>query len=455
MANQSSLPLFSNQRLYRLIWPLVIEQLLNVLVGMVDVVMVATLGEAAVSGVSLVDSINILLIQFLGALTTGGTVVCSQFIGMGDMRRAGKSAGQLIGLTLAGASAVSAAMLCTGRGLLSLIFGQVEPAVMHNAYIYLMITVCSFPFLALYNSSAALFRSMGNSKISMRMSLLMNGMNVAGNAICIFGLKMGVEGVAIPTLLSRMTAAILLFLLLQRSDDGIRVSFPGDYRPDGGMIRRILGIGIPSGLESSIFQLGKLMLQRLVSTLGTASIAGFAVASNLVTFLYLPGNALGYAMTTVIGQCVGAGEAEQARAYTKKFVGINYGFLAVLGAVLGVGRYVWIGFYNLSPEATAAAAGLVLSHSIAMIIWPLGFLIPYTMRASNDVKFTMVLSISCMWVFRVALAYFFVLVCGFDIQFVWYAMYIDWVFRAGAYLLRLRGLVPRIQKLYAGFTAET
>lgn len=318
---------------------------------------------------------------------------------------------------------------------------------MRNAHIYFVITAFSFPFLSLYNSSAALFRAVGNSQISMRVSLLMNGMNVVGNAICIYGLKMGVTGVAIPTLISRMTAAILLFTLLQKSSNDVRIKQISDFRPQGDMICRILGIGIPGGIESSVFQLGKLMLQSLVSTLGTSAIAGFAVAGNLVMFVYLPGNSLGLGLTTVVGQCVGAREAEQAKKYTKKFVFLNYAFLAVIATGLAVGRYFWIGLYNLSPEAVSMASGLVLSHCIMMVIWPLAFLVPYTFRASSDAKFTMVVSITCMWIFRVFLAYFFVKYMHKGILYVWIAMYIDWVARVIIYWWRMRGYSERVQKL--------
>lgn len=447
MKPASSKRLFSNRQIYQLIWPLIVEQLLNVLVGMVDVVMVGSVGEAAVSGVSLVDALNMLLIQFLAALTAGGAVVCAQFIGMQDRRRANESAGQLVMLTVVSTTLLSGVFLVGGAQLLALIFGQVEPVVMENAYRYLMITACSFPFLALYNSSAALFRSVGNSRISMKTSLLMNGMNVAGNALCIYGLKMGVAGVALPTLISRMTASLGLFGLLQKPGSLICVSSWRDLIPNRSLIARILGIGVPSGIENSLFQLGKLMLQSLVSTLGTASIAGFAVASNLVNFLYLPGNSLGMALTSVVGQCVGAEEAEQAKRYTWMFIGLDYLFLAFLSTGLILGRYPLIGLYGLSAEAVEIASGLVLSHSLAMILWPVAFVTPYALRAANEARFTMVISIFCVWTFRVALAYFFVRVCGQSIQYVWYAMYIDWVFRFGIYLSRLRGFTQRINRL--------
>ncbi len=439
--------LFSNRQLYRLLWPLIIEQLLNVLVGMVDVVMVASLGEAAVSGVSLVDSLNQLVIQFLAALTAGGTVVCAQFIGMKNRKMANRSAGQLFTITLSGSAVVTAAFLLGGRRLLSLIFGQVEADVMSNAYTYFLITTLSFPFLAIYNSGAALFRSTGNSRVSMNVSLFMNGLNIVGNAICIFGLHMDVSGVAIPTLISRMAAAVLIFFLLQRPGNEIRIHHLADLRPEGRMIHRILSIGIPGGVENGMFQFGKLTLQSLVSTLGTSSIAGYAVACNLVMFLYLPGNALGLGMTTIVGQCVGAQETEQANYYVKKLLVINYAMLAVVAAALGAGRGFWVNIYNLSGEASAIAAKMTLAHCFAMLVWPLAFLLPNALRAANDAKFTMIVAIVSMWVFRVGLAYLFIKGFGHGVVYVWYAMFVDWIFRMLVFLWRFRGFSKRVGEL--------
>ncbi len=440
--------LFSNRQLYRLLWPLIVEQLLNVLVGMVDVVMVASLGEAAVSGVSLVDSLNQLVIQFLAALTAGGTVVCAQFIGMKNGKMANRSAGQLFAITLCGSAVVTAVFLLSGRHLLSLIFGRVEADVMSNAYTYFLITTLSFPFLAIYNSGAALFRSTGNSRVSMNVSLFMNGLNIVGNAICIFGLHMDVSGVAIPTLISRMAAAVLIFFLLQRPGNEIRIHHISDLKPDGRMIHRILSIGIPGGVENGMFQFGKLTLQSLVSALGTSSIAGYAVACNLVMFLYLPGNALGLGMTTIVGQCVGAQEADQAKYYVKKLLVINYAMLAVLAVVLGVGRGLWVNIYNLSGEASRIAARMTLAHCFAMLIWPFAFLLPNALRAANDAKFTMIVAIFSMWAFRVGCAYLFIAGFHHGVEYVWYAMFVDWIFRMIVFLWRFRGFSKHVAGLH-------
>lgn len=421
--------LFSKHHLLQLLWPLVVEQLLAVLVGMVDVLMVAYVGEATVSGVSLVDSVNMLVIQVLFALTAGGTVVCAQFIGAGDFKTASKSGGQLLSITTGLMLLISAAFLLKGDYLLSVIFGQVESRVMEDAVKYLLYTSASFPFLAVYYSAAAIFRAAGNTKLSMLAALGMNLLNIIGNAICIFGLHMGVVGVALPTLLSRMVAAVFMVHSLQRFGKEIRLHTFLQLKPDGAIIRKILSIGIPNGVESGLFNFGKILLQSLVSTLGTASIAAYAVASNLATYLYLPGNALGAGMITIVGQCYGAKKPEQAKYYAKILLYLNYAFLAVICSVMIVGRSFWVSCYNLSSHSAELAEGLILAHSAAMIIWPVAFLLPYYFRAIGKAAFTMKVAVFAMAVFRVGLAYLFIDLWHKNVLWVWYAMFVDWIFR--------------------------
>ena len=422
--------MFSGEDLFRLLWPLLTEQLLAVFVGMADTLMVSTVGEAAVSGVSLVDSITIFIIQSLFGLTAGGSVVCARYIGKKDMKRASRSGGQMLLITVGASLLVTLILLFGGRLILRGIFGKVEEAVMTSAATYLFITCLSFPFLAVYNSCAAIFRANKITKLSLYVSLFMNVLNLTGNAICIFGLKMGVEGVAIPTLISRTVAAVIMLYFLQKPDNELRIPDIRHLHPDTDMIGRICAIGIPSSVEGSIFQFGKLMLQSLVSTLGTASIAAYAVASNLVMFLYLPGNSLGAGLLTIVGQCIGAGEKKQARNYTKQLMILNYMMLAVIGSILFFGRDMIVGWYHLEATSSALAKEMVMIHVIAMVIWPLSFLIPYYFRASGKAAFTMKISIFSMWVFRVALAYVFVLVLHMNVVSIWYAMFCDWIFRS-------------------------
>lgn len=421
--------MFTRKDLVKLLLPLIVEQLLAVLVGMADVVMVAAVGETAVSGVSLVDSISILIIQMLAALATGGSVVCAQYIGKKQPENACEAAGQLILITTMVSAVIAVVALLGNRHLLSMIFGKVEDSVMENAQIYFWLSALSYPFLAVYNSCAALYRAMGNSKVSMYASLVMNAINIAGNAICVFGLHMGVEGVGIPTLISRAFAAILMLFLIQRPQNVIRIRNLQELRFNGRMIKDILKVGVPNGMENTMFQFGKLFLQSLVSSLGTVAIASYAVASNLVTFEYLVGNAIGLGIITIVGQCVGAGEWEQAKQYTKKLVLVNYAALVVICSLMILFRNQVVGIYNLSPEATRTSAEMLFAHSLAMVVWPLAFTIPYSLRASFDAPFTMYVSVASMWIFRIASAYFFVKVLNLGVMGVWYGMYIDWVFR--------------------------
>lgn len=421
--------LFSWRQLWRLIWPLLVEQLLSVLVGMVDVLMVSFVGEATVSGVSLVDSINHLVLQFLFAMTAGGTVVCAKYIGGGDYASARKSGGQLISVTAAALLLLSLLLLCGGQSLLRLLFGTVAPEVMRDAEVYMRFTAVSFPFLAVYHSAASIFRAEGNTRLSMLVSLGMNLLNIVGDAICIFGFGMGVEGVAIPTLLSRGVAAVGIFLFLQAPENALRIESLRQCRPSGKVLREILSIGIPSGVESSLFNVGKVMLQSLVSTLGTASIAAYAVAGNLVTYLYLPGNALGAALMTIVGQCRGAGEPGQAKDYTKLLILLNYATLLPICAAMIFGRSFWVGLYHLSPQSSHLAEGLLLAHSLAMVIWPVSFLLPYYYRAIGRAVFPMLVAIGAMVVFRLGFAYAFVDLMGKDVLWIWYAMFLDWIFR--------------------------
>ena len=434
--------MFSRKDLVHLFAPLLVEQLLAVLVGMADVVMVAAVGETAVSGVALVDSIRV-----LSAMATGGAVVCSQYIGKKKPEQACRAAGQLVLITAALSLLIAAVAFIGNRHLLRLIFGSVEASVMDNAQTYFWFTAMSYPFLALYNSGAALFRSMGNSKVSMKVSLAMNAINVAGNALCVFGLYMGVEGVAIPTLVSRMFAAVVMVILVRSPKNSIRVYSIRQLVPQLDMIGKILAVGVPSGLENGMFQFGKIALQSLVSTLGTASIAGYAVATNLVTFQYLPGVALGLGLITIVGQCVGAGEPEQAKRYTKKVIAVNYGLLLVICTSMAVFRSFVVGIYNLSPEASDLAQKLLLAHSCGMVLWPLAFALPNTLRAGLDAKFTMLVSVFSMWMFRIGLGYVFVKGLHMSVLGIWYAMFVDWIFRLVVFVWRFKGFSARVRQV--------
>ena len=429
--------LFSNRELANLIGPLVIEQLLAVFVGMADSIMVANVGEAAVSGVSLVDNIMILIINIFAALATGGAVVAGQYIGRKDEKSACKAATQLVWFVSLSAVAIMILVYFGKDIILNQVFGHITAEVKGHADIYLLIVTASIPFIALYNGGAAIFRAMGNSQVSMRVSLLMNAINVTGNAILVFGLRIGTAGVAIPTLISRMVAAIVITVLLCNQTRILHIERTLKIRFDGRMIRKILAIGVPNGLENSMFQLGKILVLSLVSTFGTYAIAANAVSNAVALFQILPGMAISLAITTVISQCVGANDYEQVHYYLKKLLAIIYVAMVGTVALIFLALPLILKAYNLSDQTAAAATNIIHFHGIsAMIIWPLSFALPAAYRAAGDAKACMYTSIVSMWIFRIGFSYLVGKYMGLGVFGVWVAMVIDWVVRAICFIIR-------------------
>ena len=331
--------------------------------------------------------------------------------------------------------------LIFNRSIIHFIFGTIEKAVFDNASIYFYITALSYPFLGIYNAGAALFRSIGNSKISMNTSLFMNIINIAGNAFLIFGLKMGVAGVAIATLISRALACALIMCLLFRVDSPIRMNSIKDILPHSLIIKKILSIGLPSGIENGMFQIGKLSVASLTSTFGTAAIAANSVAGSISMYANIPGNAIGMAMITVIGQCIGAKKEDEAKSNSKKLLAISYAGILATNAVMVLLAHPIVSLFNLSEEATTTCISLLHYFAIvAVFIWPLSFSLPNTLRAAGDAKFTMIVSIFSMWSFRVGSSYFLGKTLGLGVIGVWFGMFIDWGFRSCAFSIRfIRG----------------
>lgn len=428
-------PLFSQKALLVLLGPLLVEQLLSVTVGMADTMMVSTCGEAAISGVSLVDMINNLIIVLFGALATGGAVVVSQYLGAREQRQAQDSSAQLILLSALLGAGVGVLSLVFARGLLRTVYGSIAPEVLDAGVRYLRVTALSYPALALYNAGAALFRSMGNSRISMQISVLMNLVNILGNAVCIFVLGMGVEGVAWPSVISRTLAAGLILRRCYRSGQALQV--PRTLRLDSRLARRILAIGIPSAFENSLFQAGRVLVVSMISTFGTVQIAANAVANNLDGMGCIPGQAVGLAMITVVGRCIGAGDHRQAVAYTRKLLLWAYIAMGIFNGAILLFLRPLVGIYALSGETMELAVLLVRIHAgFAILLWPASFVLPNALRAANDVRFTMVVSVLSMVVWRIGFSYLLGVRMGYGALGVWAAMVVDWVCRVICFVWR-------------------
>ena len=325
------------------------------------------------------------------------------------------------------------------RPLLGAIFGHVEESVMESAILYFMVTSVSFPFLGLYNAGAAIFRSTGNSAISMKISILMNIINVTGNAIFVFVCKWAVFGVAFATLLSRVAAGFAMTALVCGKTNPIRIKRMSEFKPDGGIIRKILAIGIPSGIENGMFQIGKLSVTSMVSTFGTASIAANSVGYTIIDFANIPGSAMGLALITIVGQCIGAGDKQQAVSYTKKIIKLAYIGDWICNIVLFIFAGAISGIFNLSAEAHSIAILILRCFSVtSLFIWPLSFTLSNALRASGDVTFTMLVSIFSMWIFRVGSSYFFGIVMGLGVLGVWIGMFVDWAARSVMFVWRFK-----------------
>lgn len=432
--------LFTGPQLRALILPLIAEQFLAVTVGMADTMMVSTVGQAAVSGISLVDQINMLLIQIFAALATGGAVVASQYLGRRDRENAVASAKQLFYVVLACSTVVAAAAVIFNRHILHAIFGNVEPAVMEAAETYFWLSALSYPFLAVYNAGAALFRSMGNSKISLVASLIMNVINIGGNAILIYGFGMGVAGAAVASLVSRMTAAFIVVGLLMNREQPIYLDRLLHPCWRGGLVKSILRVGVPTGFENGIFQIGKLLVAGLIASYGTTAIAANAVCNNILSIPNIPGSAIGLAAVTVVGRCVGAGDSAQARGYTKLLVKLSYLAMTLVSVLVLLASPWLVGFYAMPAETTQLATTVINFVCLgAILFWTPSFMLPQALRAAGDAKFTMVVSMVSMWTFRVGASIVLGTWLGWGLIGVWTAMVLDWVVRMIAFGLRFKG----------------
>ncbi len=438
--------MFTSKELRKLIIPLIIEQLLGISVGMFDTIMISSLGDAAVSGVALVDMLNVLMINIFSALATGGAVVCAHEIGRvkaaennGDYPKARSAAKQLMLVLLISAALISSLTLIFRVGLLKLCFGAIEDDVMDYALTYFIISAISYPFIAIYNALAALFRSMGNSKVTMISSLILNFMNIVGNALLIYVFDFGVAGAAWSSTISRAAGMVILLVLIRDRRGDIYIDFTEKFRPEPATIKRILRIGLPNSFENSVFQLGRILVISMIAGFGTVQVAANAVANNIDALGCIPGQALGLAVVTVVGQCIGAADFDAARRYERKLMLYAYGSMSILNVAILLTLPLTLKLYSLTAEALDLAMVLIWLHAgFAIFLWPLSFVLPNALRAAQDVKYTMIVSVSSMIAFRVFFSWVIGVKLGMGITGVWIAMILDWAFRGALFLWRIR-----------------
>ena len=429
--------LFPRRALWMLLIPLIIEQMLNSLMGMVDTLMVSRVGAEAISAVSLVDSINNLVLQVFAAMAAGAAIICSQYLGRKDEKGCNDAAKQIV-LTVV---VISSVIMIIGVGfrkpLLHLIFGSVEEAVMTNAQMYFLITALSYPFIALFQAGAAFYRACGNSKFTMKTALIANVANIVGNTLFIFVLQMGAAGAAISTLISRALCAFVVFYALRKPGYAIQLKNYFSIRPDLNLIVKILAIGVPSGIENGMFQFGKLAIQSTVSSLGTAAIAAQAMTIIFENVNGMAAVGIGIGLMTVVGQSIGAGRQEEAKYYIVKLAG--YAEVAMIISCILVyiaARPVTV-LAGMSEESTALCMQMILAITIVKpILWVPSFTPPNGLRAAGDVRFSMITATLTMWLCRVALSIFLMRVVKTGPIGVWYGMFVDWGVRGVIFTIR-------------------
>ena len=430
---------YSNKALKMLILPLIVEQILVMLVGMADTMMISYAGEAAISGVALVDMVNNLIITILSAVATGGAVIIAQYLGSKDKKNASYAASQLLTITVIISTVIMVICLLLHRMILKFLFGSIENNVMEAAITYFWVSALSFPFLGIYNTSAALFRSMGKTKTTMYVSLLMNVINVVGNSIGIFLFHAGVIGVAIPTLISRAVASFIMVYLAFDMKNEVHICLKEILSWNKSMIRRILHIAVPNGIENGLFMLGKVLVTSIVSLFGTTQIAANGVANSVDYIVIIVVNAINMSIVTIVGQCVGARDYEQTRYYIKKLMIISYVATGILNIVVLIFLQAILGFFTLSQETYHLSVLLIIMHNVlALLLHPTSFILSNGLRAAGDVRFTMYVGIGSMIVFRLGSAVLFGIIFNMGVVGVWIAMGTDWLFRSIAFTIRFR-----------------
>lgn len=431
--------MFSNESLKKLIIPIFMDQILIIIASIIATMMISYAGEAAVSAVSLIDMINMLLINVLAALTAGGAVIVSQYIGFRDKNKSCIAASQLFTIATIISIGIMGFVFIFHKPLLKILFGNVDHNVMNLAITYFVIYSISYPFLSIYDSGAALFRSIGNSRVPMIVSIAMNAINIVGNAIGIFVFNAGVVGIAISIIISRAFAALVMVYLSLNKKNKVFISFSQIFTIKRDMIIKILNIAIPNGIENGIVQLGRILLISIIALFGTNQIAANGITNSLVMISISFATAMNIAIVSVIGQCVGAGDYAQADFYTKKLLKITYIGTIVI-SLAEILLLPWIlNLYTLSAEVTNLTYILVIIHNcLAIIFWPLSFTLPNSLRASGDVRFTMIVSISSMFILRISFGYILGIIFNLGVIGVWLAMGADWALRSIIYVLRFK-----------------
>lgn len=431
--------MFSNKALRDMIVPLFIEQFLLMFVGIADTFLVSFSSEADVSGVSLVTSFNTVLIFLFTALASGGAVIISQYIGSSQEKTASRTAGQLLMISTVLSVGMMVLIVVFRQPLLRLLFGKIESEVMAACNIYLLITTFSLPALAVYDAGAALCRSIGKTNVTMYISIAANVVNVVGNCVGVFALKMGAAGVAYPSLISRVLSAAAVTVYCFSRKNSVRYRMADVFCWDGGLLKKIMGIALPNGVENGVHQLVKVALSSMVALFGTYQIAANGVAQSIWSLAAIMGLAMTPVYTTVIGQCMGAGDVAAANLYFRKLNRITLVLSILWNALIFAITPLIVRYSAISSEAKDLVIWLVLINNIFNgLAYPFAGSLGSGLRAAGDVRFTMIVSITLTVAARLLFSALFGLWLGWGVIGVAIGMSMDLVFRGVIFIWRYR-----------------
>lgn len=438
---------FYREDVIKLSLPIITEQLFVALMGMINTMMAGHIGKEAVSAIGMIDSINNIFIAFFSALAVGGTVVVAQYIGQGNIRKANDATKQALYSSIAISLVITILMAVFRKPLIALLFGSAESSVIINGYNYLGITLITYPLITIDLVSNGIIRGAGDSKTPMKISIFMNVLNVFFSWIFINGIKigniihinsMGVTGAALGIATARTIGAIVIIIVLLRGSRIIQLKKIMSYKVDKELLSSIFGIGIPASIESLLFNGGKLIMQVFIVDMGTIVMAANTVTNSIANIFNIPGNALGIAATALVGRYMGKGkdkEAEKCLSYITKMAIV---FLTVIGGFSLLFSRDLASLYTTNTEIINITTNVLKINAVAMIYWPLSFVLPAGLKGAGDAKYTMVTSIIGMWIFRITLGYVLGITLKLGLVGIFLGMYVDWAVRGILYVIRFR-----------------
>jgi putative MATE family efflux protein len=444
--------LFSKKELMRLFFPAFVEQFLSTAIGVVNTMMVSGLGAFAVSAVGIVDSINFVAMNLFLSVATGATVVIAQHLGAGNQEKASNTAAQSIVSVFLLSALTGLGLFVFGQQIIGFMFGGAEPVVKSAAWTYLVCSAISYPLLGLFNVFTGVLRANNNFIASMTSIVISNLVNLGVGAICIFKLDLGVLGAGLGLISARLVGAVvLLFHLLGSPKIHIRSA---SFKVSFNIMKPVLYIGVPAGLDSLVFNGGKLLVQAIVASLGTASLAANSIAGSLNSIINIPGGAVSIVAVSIIGYYAGAGDKQELKKMINR---LTLYAMILLGGVsllfLPFSSHILKLYQPADDVLTMALHITYLTLACIPIFWPAAFIIPACLRSTGDVVYVTVVSILSMWLVRVLLGYLLVKYTSLGIMGIWIAWCFDWVTRGVPFYARV--LSRKYEKYIPARTDQT